>query len=86
LSSGSAALADYNNDGLMDIYYARSDGPDELWRNAGNGTYILATEEAGLGRTAHHRYVDFLFCCLNSCSAIRFLFSVFLYSLQKSMK
>lgn len=42
----------------MDIYYARSDGADELWCNTGNGTYRLATEEAGLGRTAHHRYVN----------------------------
>ena len=55
LSSGSGALADYDNDGLMDIYYARSDGPDELWRNMGNGTYRLVTEEAGLQGTIHHR-------------------------------
>jgi hypothetical protein len=57
LSSGTAALADYDGDGLMDIYYARTDGPDELWRNMGNGTYKLATTEAALCGTVHHRYI-----------------------------
>lgn len=47
--------ADYDGDGLMDIYYARMDGPDQLWRNLGNGTFKEFTAEANLSSTAFHR-------------------------------
>ena len=55
ISSGAAATADYDGDGLMDIYYARMDGPDQLWRNFGNGTFKEFTAEANLSSTAFHR-------------------------------
>lgn len=55
LSSGAAATADYDGDGLTDIYYARADGPDQLWRNLGNGTFKDFTAEANLSSTAFHR-------------------------------
>lgn len=55
ISSGAAATADYDGDGLMDLYYARMDGPDQLWRNLGNGTYQDYTAEANLSSTAFHR-------------------------------
>lgn len=54
LSAGGAATADYDGDGLMDVYYARLDGPDELWRNLGNGSFRLVTAEANLSSTAYH--------------------------------
>jgi len=55
ISAGGAAAADYDGDGLIDIYYARMDGPDQLWRNLGNGTYQDYTAEANLSSTAFHR-------------------------------
>ena len=37
--SGGAAAADYDNDGWIDLYFTRLDGPDLLYRNLGNGTF-----------------------------------------------
>ena len=45
-SVGAGATADYDNDGLLDIYYARVDGNDQLWRNIGDGSFQLVTTEA----------------------------------------
>ena len=50
-SAGAGATADYDNDGLLDIYYARVDGNDQLWRNLGNGSFQLVTAEANLTQT-----------------------------------
>ena len=55
LSNAASATADYDGDGLLDIYYARMDGQDQLWRNLGNGTFRLVTDEANLACTGHHR-------------------------------
>ena len=54
-SAGAGATADYDNDGLLDIYYARVDGNDQLWRNLGNGSFQLVTAEANLTQTIYHR-------------------------------
>lgn len=54
-SAGAGATADYDNDGLMDIYYARVDGADQLWRNLGNGSFELMTTDANLTNTLNHR-------------------------------
>lgn len=54
-SAGAGATADYDNDGLLDIYYARVDGNDQLWRNLGNGSFQLVTAEANLTQTMYHR-------------------------------
>jgi len=37
--SGGAAAADYDNDGWIDLYFTRLDGPDLLYRNLGNGSF-----------------------------------------------
>jgi hypothetical protein len=57
--SGGVALLDFDKDGLLDVYLVNSptvgtaDKPrsarSELWRNRGNGTFIDATDKAGVG-------------------------------------
>jgi len=43
-----AAVADYDNDGHLDIYITCL-GPNHLFRNLGNGKFVDATKTAGLG-------------------------------------
>ena len=42
------AFADYDNDGLVDIYVTNL-GPNLLYRNNGDGTFANVTPEAGVG-------------------------------------
>jgi hypothetical protein len=59
--SGGLALIDYDNDGLIDIYFVNSLTMDllksptkpqsELYRNNGNGTFTNVTAKAGVGDT-----------------------------------
>ena len=48
--SGGAAAADYDNDGLVDLFVTRLDGPDVLFRNTGAGRFEDRTAWAGLDR------------------------------------
>ncbi|MCA9107303.1 MAG: VCBS repeat-containing protein [Planctomycetales bacterium] len=43
------AVADYDNDGWPDIYFVNQVGPNELWRNLGDGRFENVTEQAGVG-------------------------------------
>ena len=45
--SGGAAAADYDNDGYVDVYVSRLDGPDILFRNLGDGRFENASASAG---------------------------------------
>lgn len=45
------AVADIDNDGLLDIYFVSQVGPGELWRNLGNGQFEDITEGSGLKAT-----------------------------------
>ncbi len=42
------AAADYDNDGHADLYLTNL-GPNQLWRNRGDGTFVNVTAEAGTG-------------------------------------
>ena len=46
--SGGAAAADFDNDGLVDLFVTRLDAPDILYRNTGDGRFEDRTEAAGL--------------------------------------
>ncbi len=41
------AVGDYNGDGLDDLYFLNQLGKNALYRNAGGGKFVDATEEAG---------------------------------------
>jgi hypothetical protein len=43
-----AAAADYDNDGWIDLYVTEFDGPNQLWRNKGDGTFEEVGAAAGV--------------------------------------
>src|SRR6266513_1415360 len=43
------AVGDYDNDGLEDIYFLNQLGPNALYRNSGNGSFVDVTAKAGVG-------------------------------------
>src|SRR5205823_4336728 len=43
------AVGDYDGDGLDDIYFVNQLGPNALYRNKGDGTFVDVTQEAGVG-------------------------------------
>jgi glycosyltransferase A (GT-A) superfamily protein (DUF2064 family) len=49
--SRSAAWGDYNGDGYLDLYVVNA-GPDALYRNNGDGTFINVSAEAGISDEA----------------------------------
>jgi hypothetical protein len=49
VDSTSAAWADYNNDGFLDLFICCRHGPSLLYRNKGDGTFEEAAADAGLG-------------------------------------
>ena len=42
------AVGDYDNDGREDIYFLNQLGPNALYRNAGDGTFVDVTAQAGV--------------------------------------
>jgi hypothetical protein len=48
----SASWADYDNDGLVDLYVGHEFSPSQLFRNRGDGTFEDVTAKAGVGKTA----------------------------------
>jgi len=48
----SAAWADFDNDGWLDVFVGHEETPSQLFRNRGDGTFEDVTKKAGVGRTA----------------------------------
>jgi hypothetical protein len=48
VNSLSAAWADYDNDGFLDLYVCCEEGPNRLYRNRGNGTFEEVALKAGV--------------------------------------
>jgi len=54
LNGSGVAVADIDNDGLIDIYFAKLDGSNKLYKNLGNYHFQDITEDAGLTLAGHH--------------------------------
>ncbi len=46
--TGALLFADVDDDGVLDLFIGRSDGPDELWRNLRGGRFEEVAQESGL--------------------------------------
>lgn len=47
-----AAWADFDNDGWLDVFVGHEETPSQLFHNNGDGTFTDVTPQAGVGRTA----------------------------------
>ncbi len=57
--SSGVALGDYNNDGYLDIYVAKSSASNRLYHNNGDGTFTDVAATAGVNDGAYSRSVTF---------------------------
>src|SRR4029078_3391644 len=48
----SAAWADFDNDGFVDVFVGHEEAPSSLFRNTGNGTFVHVAKAAGVNRVA----------------------------------
>ncbi|MFH5834338.1 FG-GAP-like repeat-containing protein [Halalkalibaculum sp. DA384] len=53
LNGSGVAVGDIDGDGLSDLYFARLDGPNKLYKNLGNFKFKDITDKAGVG---HEEY------------------------------
>ncbi len=56
-STQSAAWADIDNDGYLDLFIANENSPSQLFHNNGDGTFTEIGESAGIDRTAFSKGV-----------------------------
>jgi len=57
VASQSAAWADIDNDGFLDLFIASENGPAKLFRNKGDGTFEEISHTAGIDQTAFNKGV-----------------------------
>ena len=55
--SQTAVWADFNNDGLLDLFIGNENAPSQLFHNKGDGTFEDVSEAAGVNRTAYTKGV-----------------------------
>ena len=54
--AGGAAVADFDNDGDIDLFMPNSEGtPDQLYENQGDGSFLDITSPAGTASSKNHR-------------------------------
>jgi hypothetical protein len=56
-STQAAAWADFDNDGLLDLFVGNEGGPAQLFRNKGDGTFEDIAAQAGVARAAFSKGV-----------------------------
>ena len=54
-STQTAAWADIDNDGFLDLFAGSENGPSQLFRNKGNGTFEDISQPAGVDRSVVHQ-------------------------------
>ena len=52
-----AVWTDIDNDGLLDLFVGNENGPAQLFRNRGDGTFDDIAEQAGVDRSAFNKGV-----------------------------
>ena len=57
MSSQTAVWADIDNDGLLDLYVGNENGPNQLFRNKGDGTFQNVSHAAGVDMVAFTKAV-----------------------------
>ena len=55
----SAAWADFDNDGWLDIFIGHEESPSQLFRNNKDGTFVDVSTKAGVNKTAFTKGVTF---------------------------
>ena len=53
IMGGGAGFIDVDRDGYLDIYLVDSDGPNRLYHNTGDATFVDVTDAAGVGHTGY---------------------------------